>query len=201
MSRYKIEFDFNGTKEELEKMLDRTLRDEDKVKNFSSREAYPFEGVEFEDFIKDFITDEMDELSDEDEFYNSDSLIELLHSEDFMNWTPFCRSVREDEAFVNEYPDVADDILKEFGSDPKFIDLKTNHPGQFANYMIDRGMYDVLQQLPAIQKLDEQNLDGEGKKVFLSEDTFNIINDQMHGKNLDKTFEVYEEVQEEEEDR
>lgn len=196
--RIKVTFDFNGTKEELEKFLDKTLRADKKIHDFSLREAYSFEGVEFKDFIKDFIENEMYELSDDDEFYNTESLIDLLHEEDFMNNTPFCRSVDEDEAFVNEYPDVAEDVLNEFGGD--IHKLQYERPGQFANYMIQLGMEEILISLPAMQELDSQNLDGENKKVLLNENTINLIVNQMQGKDLDKTFEIFEVVKDDEEE-
>lgn len=198
--RMKVTFDFNGTKEELEKFLDKTLRADKKVYNFSSREAYPFEEVDFKDFIKDFIESELSELSEDDEFYDTQSLIDLLHSEDFSNWTPFCRSIEEDEAFVNEYPDIAEDVLNEFGNDGEIAKLQYKHPGQFANYMIENGMYDILENLPAMQELDSQNLDGESKKVLLNENTINLIVNQMQEKNLDKTFEIFEVVKDDEEE-
>ena len=196
--RMKVTFDFNGTKEELEKFLDKTLRADKKIHDFSLREAYSFEGVEFKDFIKDFIENEMYELSDDDEFYNTESLIDLLHEEDFMNNTPFCRSVDEDEAFVNEYPDVAEDVLNKFGGD--IHKLQYECPGQFANYMIQLGMEEILISLPAMQELDSQNLDGENKKVLLNEENLNLIVDQMQEKNLDKTFEIFEVVKDDEEE-
>ena len=115
-----------------------------------------------------------------------------------MNNTPFCRSVDEDEAFVNEYPDVAEDVLNKFGGD--IHKLQYERPGQFANYMIQLGMEEILISLPAMQELDSQNLDGENKKVLLNENTINLIVNQMQGKDLDKTFEIFEVVKDDEEE-
>lgn len=150
-----------------------------KTKVVDEKFAKEFENQTFDEFIRDYIENELNLIKNSDII--GDELPNSLTEEDFVNGTP-TMSVETDERIINQFPDEAAVTLNQLVFERENIEEINpfTHPGRFANEMIFYGVHNALHNIPMFQY--EELLNNE---VELNDENINEINSELKGNEPD----------------